>query len=244
MSREYVTRYVDPVIEIGLDRDRRIVTSSPTGAEERSWIDLIVHFEWFLGLQILSFLSATCIAWCGAVLIGHNGGHGNYYPDYSGYDGFAAANEYLSHRVLPTVAVPVHSVSAAPFHASISEAAPGHELYHVHGPEHQELHHAHALEHHGEHHGHHGGGDDHDYYVSIIVVQLDIDRSTHTWKRILCVSLIIMCQKVSTDPWKSEREIIIGHAFVTLVIGTRSCQKKATTRFHSNRNKILFNRDQ
>ena len=115
-------------------------------------------------LQILSFLSATCIAWSGAVLIGHNGAHGNYYPDYSSYDGLASANEYLSHHVLPTVAVPVHSVSASPFHATLG-VAPSHELHNAHGLEHYE-HHDH-YDHH-DHHDHHSGGDDHDYYVSLL----------------------------------------------------------------------------
>lgn len=101
--------------------------------------------------QILSIVVGACIGWSSAVLIGHNGDHGNYYPDYTGYDGFASANEFLSHHVLPTVAVPVHSVSASPYHAD---------------PIGHELHHAHALEEHHEHHEHHGGGDDHDYYVS------------------------------------------------------------------------------
>ncbi|XP_011300638.1 cuticle protein 7 [Fopius arisanus] len=63
-------------------------------------------------IKLLSILLASAI-WCTeAVLISHNGAHGHYYPDYSGYE--ALTNDYETHHVVPTVSVPVHAVSAAP----------------------------------------------------------------------------------------------------------------------------------
>ncbi|XP_074100639.1 uncharacterized protein LOC141528471 isoform X2 [Cotesia typhae] len=82
---------------------------------------------------------------CSAVLIGHNGGHGNFYPDYSGYEG--VSNDYEGHHVLPTVSVPIHAVSAAPFHAVNHHDIHHHDLHPHHAP--------------SEHHDH---SEDHDYY--------------------------------------------------------------------------------
>lgn len=93
-----------------------------------------------MNLQILCLLLISGAFCAGAVLIGHNGDHGNYYHDYA-YE--ALASEY-DHHVLPTVSVPIHSVSAAPYHA-----AP-----HV-------VSHAHPIAHHDSH------SEDHDYYVSL-----------------------------------------------------------------------------
>lgn len=77
---------------------------------------------------------------CGnaVVLSGYNGGHGLSYSDYSDLDGYLGPAEY---KVLPTVAVPVHAVSAAPVHVEES------------------------LDH-GLHDYKHNADHDHDYYVS------------------------------------------------------------------------------
>lgn len=75
------------------------------------------------------------------VLSGYNGGHGLSYSDYGAYEGYAQSAEYDGHAVLPTVAVPVHAVSASPVHLSAALD---------HG--------SHGYDHHGDH--------DHDYYVS------------------------------------------------------------------------------
>lgn len=83
------------------------------------------------------------LAYCsGVVLSGYNGGHGISYADYEGLEAYIGSADYEGHAVLPTVAVPVHAVSAAPIHVSPA-------LDHV----------AHAYEHHADH--------DHDYYVSV-----------------------------------------------------------------------------
>lgn len=72
------------------------------------------------------------------VLSGYNGGHALSYSDYSDLDGYIGSNEY---KVLPTVAVPVHSVSASPLHI---DASLDHSL-----------------------HGYkHSSDQEHDYYVS------------------------------------------------------------------------------
>lgn len=92
--------------------------------------------------QILCFVCAT-IACCNAVVLsGYNGGHGISYSDYEALEGYSGSTGYEGHAVLPTVAVPVHAVSAAPVHLG---AALDHG---VHGYEHQADH-------------------DHDYYVSV-----------------------------------------------------------------------------
>ncbi|XP_034949896.1 cuticle protein 19-like [Chelonus insularis] len=88
-------------------------------------------------IKILSLLLASGV--CNAVLIGDNSAHGNY-PEYAHYEGLS--NEYEGHHILPTVSVPIHSVSAAPFHAE-----PHHDIHPHHHP----------IEHHDHHH-------DHDYY--------------------------------------------------------------------------------
>jgi len=75
---------------------------------------------------------------CGnaVVLSGYNG-HALSYSDYDGdLDGYVTSNDY---KVLPTVAVPVHSVSASPLHIDASL----------------------------DHGYKHGGEQEHDYYVSM-----------------------------------------------------------------------------
>lgn len=74
------------------------------------------------------------------VLSGYNGGHGISYTDYEGLEGYPS--QYEGHAVLPTVAVPVHAVSASPVHVTATLD---------HG--------SHGYDHHADHHGH-------DYYVS------------------------------------------------------------------------------
>lgn len=82
------------------------------------------------------------------MLSGYNGGHGISYTDYEGLEGYSS--QYEGHAVLPTVAVPVHAVSASPVHVTPT------------------------LDHHGyDHHADHG----HDYYVSTL--QLFIYLSSH-----------------------------------------------------------------
>ena len=99
-------------------------------------------------LQIFCLLGAI-VAWSnGLVISGYNGGHGGVY-DYAGLE------EYEGHAVLPTVAVPVHSVSASPLHLTAQDI----QAYN-HYSEHQ-------LQNH--HHHHHHQEPDHDYYVSKIV---------------------------------------------------------------------------
>ncbi|KAG7204443.1 hypothetical protein KM043_004879 [Ampulex compressa] len=70
--------------------------------------------------NMLKTLCVLClaVAWSEAVLIsGYNGDHGVSYGDYGGLEGYGAAEEgYEGHAVLPTVAVPVHAVSASPVH--------------------------------------------------------------------------------------------------------------------------------
>ncbi|XP_017798855.1 PREDICTED: cuticle protein 19-like [Habropoda laboriosa] len=91
--------------------------------------------------QILCLLCVTITLSHAVVLSGYNGGHGISYTDYEGLEGYAGvAGEYEGHAVLPTVAVPIHAVSAAPVHVAAS-------LDHV----------AHGYDHHADH--------DHDYYA-------------------------------------------------------------------------------
>ncbi|XP_014475830.1 PREDICTED: cuticle protein 7-like isoform X2 [Dinoponera quadriceps] len=68
-------------------------------------------------LKTISFLCATLACGNAVVLSGYNGGHGLSYSDYSDLDGYLGPAEY---KVLPTVAVPVHAVSAAPVHVDAS----------------------------------------------------------------------------------------------------------------------------
>ncbi|XP_015519783.2 cuticle protein 19-like [Neodiprion virginianus] len=80
-----------------------------------------------------TMLKVTSLLWvvaatCDAVLIsGYDGGHaGSYSPEYSGHEGYV--NPYSSHQVLPTVAVPIHSVSAAPpLHSAVHAAGHGYD---------------------------------------------------------------------------------------------------------------------
>lgn len=90
------------------------------------------------GFQTVAFLCATLACSHAVVLSGYSGGHGLSYSDYSDLDGYLGSAGY---KVLPTVAVPVHAVSAAPLHV---DASLDHEL---HGYKHQT-------------------DQDHDYYVS------------------------------------------------------------------------------
>lgn len=90
------------------------------------------------GFQTVAFLCAALACSRAVVLSGYNGGHGLSYSDYGDLDGYLGSAGY---KVLPTVAVPVHAVSAAPLHV---DASLDHEL--------------HGYKHHDQ---------DHDYYVSI-----------------------------------------------------------------------------
>ncbi|XP_029047042.1 cuticular protein 6 [Osmia lignaria lignaria] len=93
-----------------------------------------------LKFQVLCIFCAT-IAFCKAVVLsGYNGGHGLSYSDYEAYEGYPQSAEYDGHAVLPTVAVPVHAVSASPVHLSA------------------------ALDHGSQGYDHHGDHD-HDYYA-------------------------------------------------------------------------------
>lgn len=94
--------------------------------------------------QTVAFLCAALACSRAVVLSGYNGvGHGlSSYSDYSDLDGYIGAAGY---KVLPTVAVPVHAVSAAPLHV---DASLDHEL-----------------------HGYKHVDQDHDYYVSISSLQ-------------------------------------------------------------------------
>ncbi|RLU23972.1 hypothetical protein DMN91_004180 [Ooceraea biroi] len=67
--------------------------------------------------QTVALLCAALAYGNAVVLSGYNGGHALSYSDYSDIDGYLASNEY---KVLPTVAVPVHSVSASPLHLDAS----------------------------------------------------------------------------------------------------------------------------
>lgn len=102
------------------------------------------------------------IAWCEGVLIsGYSGHHEPHYADYAALEKYG---DYDAHAAYPTVAVPVHSVSAAPLHLEASHHGFEH---HVHPAVHPVVHHQPV--HHIEHidHGHHDHGQhDHDYYVS------------------------------------------------------------------------------
>lgn len=76
------------------------------------------------------------------VLSGYDGGHGISYADYEGLEGYSgSAVQYEGHAVLPTVAVPVHAVSASPVQVAATLD---------HG--------SHGYDHHADH--------EHDYYVS------------------------------------------------------------------------------
>lgn len=89
----------------------------------------------------------------GLVISGYNGGHGGVF-DYAGLA------EYEGHAVLPTVAVPIHSVSASPLHITAQD---------LHTSLHYPHHHHHPLPHHHEHHE-----PDHDYYVSKIFIYTNL----------------------------------------------------------------------
>jgi len=86
--------------------------------------------------QIVALLCTALACGNAVVLSGYNGAHALSYNDYGDLDGYVASNEY---KVLPTVAVPVHSVSASPLHIDASL----------------------------DHGYKHGGDHEHDYYVSM-----------------------------------------------------------------------------
>lgn len=89
--------------------------------------------------QTVAFLCAALACANAVVLSGYNGDHGlsSPYSDYGDLDEYVGSTEY---KVLPTVAVPVHSVSASPLHLDASHG--------LHG------------------YNHHHTDEDHDYYVS------------------------------------------------------------------------------
>ncbi|XP_006612922.1 cuticle protein 19-like [Apis laboriosa] len=89
--------------------------------------------------SLLCHLCATIAMSHAVVLSGYNGGHGISYTDYEGLEGYPS--QYEGHAVLPTVAVPVHAVSASPVHVTATLD---------HG--------SHGYDHHADHHGH-------DYYA-------------------------------------------------------------------------------
>ncbi|XP_011256320.1 cuticle protein 7 [Camponotus floridanus] len=79
-------------------------------------------------LKTVSILCAALACANAVVLSGYNG-HGLSYSDYSDI-----ADEYVgstAYKVLPTVAVPVHSVSAAPLHVDASLDHELHDYKHV-----------------------------------------------------------------------------------------------------------------
>lgn len=90
------------------------------------------------GFQTVAFLCAALACSHAVVLSGYDGGHGLSYSDYTDLDGYIGSAGYNGYKVLPTVAVPVHAVSAAPLHVDASLD--------------------HGYKHHTE--------QDHDYYVS------------------------------------------------------------------------------
>jgi len=73
------------------------------------------------GFQTVAFLCAALACSHAVVLSGYNGDHGLSYGDYSDLDGYIGSAAY---KVLPTVAIPVHAVSAAPLHVDADQ-----ELY-------------------------------------------------------------------------------------------------------------------
>lgn len=91
--------------------------------------------------QILCLLCATIAVSHAVVLSGYDGGHGISYADYEGLEGYSgSAVQYEGHAVLPTVAVPVHAVSASPVQVAATLD---------HG--------SHGYDHHADH--------EHDYYA-------------------------------------------------------------------------------
>lgn len=82
----------------------------------------------YCDFQTVSILCAALACANAVVLSGYNG-HGLSYSDYSD-----VADEYIGstgYKVLPTVAVPVHSVSAAPLHVDASLDHELHDYKHV-----------------------------------------------------------------------------------------------------------------
>uniref|UniRef100_A0ABD2WIK4 Uncharacterized protein n=1 Tax=Trichogramma kaykai TaxID=54128 RepID=A0ABD2WIK4_9HYME len=90
------------------------------------------------------------ISWCDGLVIGYNGGHSHHHYDYAAFEDY-----HDGHAVLPTVAVPIHAVSAAPLH---------HHHHAVLPEPHHELHHHYDHHDHHSHHSHHDHDHEHDYY--------------------------------------------------------------------------------
>ncbi|XP_076761617.1 cuticular protein 6 [Xylocopa sonorina] len=83
--------------------------------------------------QILCFFYGTAALCQAVVLSGYNGGHGFAYADYEGLEGYATSvGDYEGHAVVPTVAVPVHAVSASPVHVAASIDPHGTHAYNQH----------------------------------------------------------------------------------------------------------------
>lgn len=108
-------------------------------------------------------LLCAALAYSNAVVLsGYNGDHALTYSDYSDLDGgYIGSNDY---KVLPTVAVPVHSVSASPLHIDAS------------------------LDH-GLHGYKHSGSQEHDYYVSTTV--LSAETFCYTFSALLWTTIPI-----------------------------------------------------
>ncbi|KAM0726434.1 Cuticle protein 19 [Formica fusca] len=71
-------------------------------------------------LKTVSLLCAILACGNAVVLSGYNG-HGLSYSDYTDVaDEYVGSDGYVGYKVLPTVAVPVHAVSAAPLHVDAS----------------------------------------------------------------------------------------------------------------------------
>ncbi|XP_058788801.1 cuticle protein 7-like [Phymastichus coffea] len=90
--------------------------------------------------KILGILGVV-IVWCDGLVIGYNGGH-----HHAPLADYALEDYHDGHAILPTVAVPIHAVSAAPLH------------HHVLSAEHHDLHHVKPYHHHDHE-------PEHDYYA-------------------------------------------------------------------------------
>lgn len=74
----------------------------------------------YCDFQTVSLLCAILACGNAVVLSGYNG-HGLSYSDYTDVaDEYVGSDGYVGYKVLPTVAVPVHAVSAAPLHVDAS----------------------------------------------------------------------------------------------------------------------------
>ncbi|KAL0125802.1 hypothetical protein PUN28_004693 [Cardiocondyla obscurior] len=106
---------------------RPTVSHTVNGACERKHCGNIM-------LKTIAFLCATLAFSHAVVLSGYNGHGLSSYSDYSDLDGYIGSAGY---KVLPTVAVPVHAVSAGPLHVDASldheyhgyKSEPDHDYY-------------------------------------------------------------------------------------------------------------------